>query len=47
MFIPAEAERELAQYVAYCESRESGLGARFRDEAATVANWIARFPEAP
>ncbi len=42
-----EAELEFAESVAYYESRESGLGSRFREEVATVVGWILRFPEAP
>jgi plasmid stabilization system protein ParE len=42
-----EAEREFAESVAYYESREPGLGLRFRDEVAAVVDWILRFPEAP
>jgi hypothetical protein len=42
-----DAEREFTESVAYYESRESGLGSRFRDEVAAVADWILRFPEVP
>jgi plasmid stabilization system protein ParE len=41
-----EAEREFAESVAYYESREPGLGLRFRDEVAVVVDWILRFPQA-
>ena len=42
-----QAERELVASVAYYESREPGLGSRFRDEVEDVVNWILRFPEVP
>ena len=42
-----EADREFAEYVDYYESRELGLGLRFRDEVAGVVDWITRFPELP
>lgn len=42
-----EAEQEFAESVAYYESREPGLGLRFRDEVASVVEWILRFPELP
>jgi hypothetical protein len=42
-----EAEREFAASVAYYESRERGLGLRFREEVEAVVEWICRFPEAP
>jgi len=34
-----------AESVAHYESRESGLGSRFRDEVVAVVDWILRFPE--
>lgn len=43
----AEAEQEFIQSVAYYESRESGLGSRFRDEVVAAVDWISRFPQAP
>lgn len=42
-----EAEQEFAESATYYESREPGLGLRFRDEVAAVVNWILRFPEVP
>mgnify|MGYP001793771322 CR=1 FL=1 len=42
-----EADREFAESVDYYESREFGLGSRFRDEVAAVVDWISRFPELP
>jgi plasmid stabilization system protein ParE len=42
-----EAEREFIELIAHYESREPGLGLRFRDEVAAVVDWIVRFPEMP
>jgi hypothetical protein len=42
-----EAEQEFVESVAYYESKEPGLGLRFRDEVAAAVDWIARFPEVP
>jgi len=42
-----EAEQEFAKSVANYESREPGLGSRFRDEVAAVVDWIVRYPEMP
>ena len=42
-----EAEREFGASVAYYESREPGLGLRFREEVEAVVDWICRFPEMP
>lgn len=42
-----EAEQEFVESIAYYESRERGLGLRFRDEVSAVVDWILRFPEAP
>ncbi len=42
-----EAEQEFVESIAYYESREPGLGLRFRDEVAAVVDWILRFPEVP
>lgn len=41
------AEVEFSESVAYYESKQSGLGARFRDEVAAVVNQILRNPELP
>jgi hypothetical protein len=38
-----DAEREFVGSVAYYESREPGLGARFRDEVEGVMDWISDF----
>lgn len=42
-----EAEIEFSESVTYYESKEAGLGIRFRDEAEAVVNWVARNPEVP
>lgn len=42
-----DAVREFVPSVAYYESREPGLGLRFRDEVEAVVEWIQRFPEVP
>ena len=42
-----EAEQEFVESVTYYESRETGLGLRFRGEVAAVVDWILRFPEVP
>ena len=42
-----EADHEFAESAAYYESREPGLGIRFRDEVAAVVDWIHRNPEVP
>lgn len=42
-----EAEQEFVESVLYYESREPGLGLRFRNEVVAVLDWILRFPEVP
>ena len=42
-----EAEIEFNESITHYESKESGLGIRFRDEAEAVVNWISRNPEVP
>ena len=42
-----EAEQEFVESVAYYESREPGLGLRFRDEVVAAVDWIVRYPEVP
>jgi hypothetical protein len=42
-----EAGREFAASVVYYESREPGLGLRFRAEVEAVVDWMRRFPEVP
>ena len=45
--ILGEAEREFAESVAYYESKEAGLGWRFRTEVVETVAWIERNPELP
>src|SRR5688500_17563650 len=45
--ILGEAEREFAASVAYYESKETGLGWRFRTEVVEAVGWIERNPEVP
>ena len=40
-----EAEKEFAESVNYYESKETGLGARFRDEIVEAVDRISRNPE--
>jgi plasmid stabilization system protein ParE len=47
VIILGEAEEEFAQSVAYYESKETGLGARFRNEVAKGMQRILRHPELP
>ena len=47
LIILGEAEEEFAQSVAYYESKEIGLGARFRSEVAKGMQRILRHPELP
>ena len=42
-----EAEQEFVESVAYYDSREPGLGTRFRDELAVVMQWILQYPDVP
>jgi len=42
-----EAEREFIQSVRYYETKEPGLGARFRDEVIAVVKAISAHPELP
>lgn len=42
-----DAEREFTASIAYYESREPGLGLKFRDEVEAVVDWILRFPQVP
>lgn len=41
----AEAEAELADAIAYYESREPGLGVRLKQEARLTLDWVERNPE--
>jgi len=42
-----QAEKEFSASARYYESKESGLGIRFRDEVAAAVNWILEHPEIP
>jgi plasmid stabilization system protein ParE len=42
-----QAEKEFSESARYYESKEAGLGIRFRDEVATVVAWILEHPEVP
>ena len=46
LVILGEGEREFAESVAYYESKEPGLGRRFRDEVVQAAERIARYRRA-
>jgi plasmid stabilization system protein ParE len=47
LLLIAEAERDFEETVSYYERREKGLGARFRNEAVELIQWIVRNPEIP
>lgn len=47
LVILGQAEEEFAESVNYYESKESGLGARFRDEVVEAVDRILRNPELP
>jgi plasmid stabilization system protein ParE len=49
MILPTldEAAHEFAESAAYYESKETGLGVRFRDEVVATVDWISRHPEVP
>jgi plasmid stabilization system protein ParE len=47
LIILEDAEEEFNASVAYYESKEPGLGRRFRDEVAAALDWIAQNPEVP
>jgi hypothetical protein len=42
-----QAEREFIKSAGYYESKEAGLGMRFRDEVVATVNWILSYPEVP
>jgi plasmid stabilization system protein ParE len=42
-----QAEREFSKSAAKYESKEPGLGVRFRDEVAAVVDWIQEHPQIP
>ncbi len=45
LIILGEAEQEFAESIAYYESKEPGLGWRFRNEVAEAVGRILRHPE--
>ena len=45
LIILGEAEQDFAESIAYYESKEPGLGWRFRNEVAEVVKRILRHPE--
>jgi plasmid stabilization system protein ParE len=45
LVILGEAEREFAESVAYYETKEAGLGWRFRAEVVEATGWIQRNPD--
>ena len=45
LFVLGEAEQEFAESIAYYESKEPGLGWRFRNEVAEAVDRILRNPE--
>ena len=47
LVILAEAAREFSESIGYYESKESGLGWRFRTEVVEAVEWIGRNPELP
>src|SRR5262249_35704908 len=47
LIILGEAEEEFAQSVAYYESKEARLGARFRNDVAKGMQRILRHPDLP
>jgi len=46
LIILGQAEQEFAESIAYYESKEPGLGWRFRNEVAEAVNRILRHPQA-
>ena len=47
VIILAEAEREFLKDADYYDDKELGLGIRFRNEVATVVDWIAQNFDVP
>ena len=45
LVVLGEAEREFAESVAYYETKEAGLGWRFRTEVVEAVGWIERNPD--
>ena len=47
LIILGQAEQEFAESITYYESKEPGLGWRFRNEVAEAVNRILRHPQLP
>jgi plasmid stabilization system protein ParE len=47
LIILGEAEQEFTESIAYYESKEPGLGWRFRNEVVDTVDRIVRHPELP
>jgi plasmid stabilization system protein ParE len=47
LIVLEQAETEFSKSAADYESKELGLGTRFRDELAAVVDWILEHPEIP
>ena len=47
LIVLEQAEKEFSKSAAYYESKERGLGFRFRDQVAEIVNWIQEHPEIP
>jgi hypothetical protein len=47
LIVLPEAELEFEESVIHYESKESGLGVRFRNEVALVVDWIEQNPDVP
>jgi len=45
LIVLGETEQEFAESIAYYESKEPGLGSRFRNEVAEAVDRILRHPE--
>lgn len=47
VIIVAEAEHEFLKDADYYEQQQSGLGVRFRNEVASVVDWLTQNTEVP
>jgi hypothetical protein len=47
LIVLGEAEQEFAESIAYYESKEPGLGWRFRNDVREAVDGILRYPELP
>ncbi len=47
LLVLEQAEREFSKSVGYYESKEIGLGVRFRNEVASIVSSIQQHPEVP